>query len=173
MLPFFRFLLTVLAISNGFSQSYMGYTRKATSLFDSTHTQLELIEKGEAVFIFSKEKNSKHYFINHIRTNKEGFILKKEVIVTEKALDITEHNFSTIKESEEKEPIISVKNSLNETLTLKINSIKYEIAPKESQIIRLKQGRFTFVVTSPGMLPHYGREIMEEFKRYEWDFYED
>jgi hypothetical protein len=168
----FLLIAFVLLLCNlSFGQSYIGYLKKETNLIDRNKTVIEVIKKGEAVFIHSLPLSSEFYLVNHINTNNEGFVSAKNIYHLEEVIEDTAASFSKISLSDKKYPIIRIRNSTHSNLKIKINCINYEIESKNEILIPLEKGTFTYVVTGANMHPHYGKEALEEFKMYDWDFY--
>lgn len=153
------------------SQAYLGYVKKEVSLLDSNNVEIEKIKRGEMVFIHSAPKKASTYHVNRISTNAEGMVPAKNVYLLEEAIENTQSAFNSIKSSDKKDPIIKVHNSTHAVIKLRIDNKKYEIQPKEDAMISLTKGKYNYVVTSADMLPHYGRETLDEFYMYEWEFY--
>jgi hypothetical protein len=158
-------------LTNAFGQSYLGYISKATELIDTNRTIVKHLPKGDAVFLISLELQEGYYNIVHIKSNKEGFIPRKDVVI-ERVIPQTEGNvFTSIKTSDVKDPIIKVFNNSKYAMTVKINDVLYELQAKEKRAIHLKNGRLYYRVSSQYIEPYYGTEIIENFHLYEWEFY--
>jgi len=152
-------------------QSYLGYVNVSTELIDTNNTQIKHIPKGEAVFIVSLETQHGNYNVVHIKSNKEGFVSRKNVTI-ERVIPQTESNvFSSVKTSDVKDPILKIHNSSKFPLIIKIDNVFYEINGKEKKAIHLKKGRHYYRVSSPYMEPYYGTETLDDFHLYEWEFY--
>ncbi len=158
-------------LTNAFGQSYLGYIGKSTELIDTNRAIIKHLPKGDAVFLTSLELQEGHYNIVHIKSNKEGFIPRKDVVI-ERVIPQTEGNvFTSIKTSDVKDPIIKVFNNSKYGMTVKINSVLYELQPKEKRTIHLKNGRLYYRVSCQYIEPYYGTELIENFHLYEWEFY--
>lgn len=167
----FAFLLFFLSVTFAFSQSYLGYSILNTDLIDTTYKPIKHITKGDALFVISLEAQQGHYNVIHIKSNTEGFIPRKNVML-ERVVPQTEENlFSTIKQSEVRDPIVKVFNNSKAGMTVKLNDTLYEIRPKEKTTIHLKPGKYYYRISTADINPYYGTEILDEYKLYEWEFY--
>ncbi len=153
------------------SQSYLGYATQHVDLIDSNYTTIKTVAKGDALFVISLDVQQGHYNVIHIKSNKEGFIPRKNVALERVVPQIEENIFSSIKQSDVKDPIIKVYNNSKMALTIKLNNTFYEINPKDRTTIHLKAGRYYFRVSNPDMDPYYGSEVLDDYKLYEWEFY--
>ena len=169
--PLFFFL--VLFNLNGYTQSFMGYVKHETPLLDSNNVVIEVIKRGESVFVFSKDPKSTTSHVNHIRTNKDGNLPQKSIYILEEAIETGDMVFSSIKDSDKKDPIIRVSNDMKETIKLSIDGKKHVIHAKQKIDIVLKAGRHSYVVTAAEIHPHFGKETVVDFKVYEWEFYSE
>lgn len=168
---YFTFLFFLFLSSHSFCQSYLGYVNTGSELIDSNNRQIKHIPKGDAVFIISLDIQFGHYNVVHIKSSKEGFLPRKNILI-ERVIPQTESNvFNSIKKSDVKDPILKVMNGSKYGLILKIDNIFYEINPKEKKAIHLTKGRHYYRVSSPYMEPYYGTETLDEFHLYEWEFY--
>jgi hypothetical protein len=139
---------------------------------DNQNKEIAKLNKGEGVFIYPYNLNNEHYYVNHILTNREGYVPKKHLHVVHEVMESAEGDF-LVKESEQKSPIIRIRNDSKLSMRLRINGSSHEILPREEKDISIKKGIYTFIVTAPDVQPHYGRESLEEYKMYEWEFYID
>jgi hypothetical protein len=168
---FLVFLFLLFLHLSSYSQSYLGYSTQNTELIDSVYNTIRTVGKGDALFIISLEAQHGHYNVIHIKSNKEGFIPRKNVVL-ERVVPQTEDNiFSSIKKSEVKDPIIKIHNASKLALTIKLNNTLYEVNPKDRTTIHLKAGKYYFRVSNPDIAPYYGTEDLDEYKLYEWEFY--
>jgi hypothetical protein len=167
------FSILILFSLNGYTQSFMGYVKRETPLLDSNNAVIEVIKRGEIVFVFSKDPKATTLHVNHVRTNKDGNLPQKSIYILEEAVESGDMVFSSIKKSDQKDPIIKIHNSSNQDMRLSIDGKKHHINSKHTLEVSLKAGRHNYVVTAADMHPHFGKETVEEFKMYEWEFYLD
>jgi hypothetical protein len=168
---YFTIFIIQFLVFNSFCQSYLGYVNNGCELIDTNNRQIKHIPKGDAVFIISLDLQFGHYNVVHIKSSKEGFLPRKNIII-ERVIPQTESNvFNSIKKSDIKNPILKIMNSSKYAMILKIDNNFYEINPKEKKAIHLTKGRHYYRVSSPYMEPYYGTEILDEFHLYEWEFY--
>ena len=153
------------------AQSYLGYSNQISELVDTNYRSIRNIAKGDALFLISIETQQGYYNVIHIKSNKEGFILRKHVQIERVVPQVEENIFTSINKSEVKDPIIKVKNSSKQVLTIKLNNNLFEIAPKEKRTIHLNPGKYYYRVSSQDIQPYYGEESLDNFHLYEWEFY--
>ena len=170
-LHFFFCLFFLFLPLTHFSQSYLGYSTQHTELIDSTYATIRTVAKGDGLFIISLEAQHGYYSVIHIKSNKEGFIPRKNVVLERVVPQVEENIFSSIKQSDVRDPIIKISNTSKIAMTVKLNNTLYEIQPKEKRTIHLKTGKYYFRVSTPDIAPYYGSEELDEFKLYEWEFY--
>lgn len=154
------------------AQSYIGYLKRECVLLDHNKNEIGRLNKGEGVFIFPVKIENDVCYVNHILTNREGYISKKNIHIVHEVKESADAGFA-VKESEEKNPIVRIRNGSKVPMRLRINGSSHEILPREEKNIPIKKGIYTFIVTAPDVEPHYGRESLDEYKMYEWEFYID
>lgn len=154
------------------AQSYIGYLKRECALMDSKNKEVGRLKKGEGVFIFPNSLENDECLVNHILTNREGYISTNNIHIVHQVKESSDAGFA-VKELEQKNPIIRIHNDSRTSMRFRINGSSHEILPKEEKNIPIKKGIYTFIVTAPNVDPHYGRESLEEYKMYEWEFYID
>ena len=154
------------------AQSYIGYLKRECLLEDGNHNIIGKLKKGEGVFIFPNHHHDNTYYVNHILTNREGYIPKKHIHIVHEVKESGEAGFS-VKESDQRNPIMKIRNGSKIPMRMSIDGTCHDILPKEEKNISVKRGVYRLIVTAPDVEPHYGRENLEEYKMYEWEFYID
>ena len=154
------------------AQNYLAYTKTNLDLLDSNNTKVKHIEKGDAILVESEHVKHGKYKITHLKTKKIGFVHKHDVKIY-KEVDESEKTNLTGKASEVKDPLVEIHNSSRQTLFIKFDDVEFEMQPHETHTLKVSKGNYYYKVYADGMDAHYDFAKLQEFKKYDWDFYVD
>jgi len=171
------FLLLLLLVITSISvqaQSYLGYVTTTVNFREQPNTNCQVLgslQRGNALFVISKEKVNGFYHVLDIETNKEGYVHGNYVQI-EKELPKNEQGiFTPTGKTSEYKPVVKIYNNTSKTLTLKLNDEVYTFSPHQSRSLTLSPGSYSYRASAPGVLPDYGSESMQSNYEYEWEFY--
>jgi len=105
------------------------------------------------------------------KSGQEGWI---SCIDFEVIRSIPEENDSSIIQSGEvndRQPYITIKNDSNRTMYLKLNGIRYSVAPLKDITINIPAGRYDYYAVVPKVIPSFGRISIQPGRWYSWRFY--
>lgn len=154
------------------AQNYLAYTKTHLYLLDSTNAEIKHIEKGDAVFIESEHPRHGKYKVTHLKSKKDGFISKHDVKIY-KEVAASEKSNLVSKNSEVRDPIVEIHNSSRQVMTIKFDDVEFEMQPHETHTLKVTKGNYYYKVYADGMDAHYDYAKLQEFKKYDWDFYVD
>ena len=126
---------------------------------------------GTQIFIVSLETENDFYNIIDIGTNKEGYIHKSFAKVGQEIKKNEQGMFTPNGQTENYNPEIEIYNNTKLTLTLKLNSEKYNFAPQEKKTITLIPGACNYRASAPNVIPNIGTENIKSNYNYTWQFY--
>ena len=169
------FILTLLIISsNLYSQSYLGWVKKKTSLREepsSSSTLLLTLNTGAQIYIESLETINGFYNVIDIETNTEGYIAESNVKIGEVVEKSKERLFSPSGKIAAYDPEVEIFNNTSLDLTLKLNETVYKFSPQEKYTLKLSSGFYEFRASAPGVIPVSGNDNLESNMGYNWEFY--
>ena len=167
-------LISALLGSSGalFAQNYLAYTKTHSNILDSTHAPIKHIEQGDAVYVLSEKPEHGMYRVIHLKSKKQGFIKKHDVKIHR---EIADHEKTTIatKASSVKDPVIEIHNSSRDTLHIKFDDVEFTVNPHDKHQLKVEKGSYYYKVYAHGIEPHYEYARVQDYKKYEWDFYVD
>lgn len=156
------------------SQSYLGYVTTTVNFRSEANTSCQILrslQRGNALFVISKDKVNGFYHVLDIETNKEGYV-HGNYVQLDKALPKNEQGiFTPTGKTSEYKPVVKIYNNTSETLTLKLNDELYTFSPHQRRSLTLSPGSYSYRASAPGVLPDYGTESMQSNYEYEWEFY--
>lgn len=167
---FFALLLTNSGLL--WAQTYLAYTKQPLAMVDSSRSPIKHLEKGDALYVLTDKHYHGHVKAVHVKTHHEGFIPAHDVVI-EKEIPFMQSMSSNFTKSEVQNPEVVIRNSSHAPMTIKLGEHEYDIKSKESKSLHLPKGKYYYRVTAPDLDHYYGVEILDEFKRYDWDFYVD
>lgn len=169
------YIIFILILSvNCFSQSYLGYISKKTSMREGPGKDYSIIltlSKNTPIFIFSLDTEDGYYHIIEIESNTEGYIPSSNVKSIEKLSKSPENVFAPRGSIFSYNSEVYVYNNTSKTMTLKLNTTSYIFSPKESKTITLTPGYYDFYASAPGVVPNYGSKNFQNNMSYQWEFY--
>jgi hypothetical protein len=171
--PLLFLLVVLLAGQTIYSQSYLGTISKQVNLREGPGTEYKVISSlkpNTQIFIVSLETEDDFYNVIHIATNKSGYVHKNYVTV-EKELTQSEGGFTPSGSSGQENPEAEIFNNTSHTMTLRLNSETHTFKPKEKKTLTLSATTYSFIASSPGIIPNYGSKAFESNTRYTWEFY--
>ena len=152
------------------AQNYLAYTKTHLQMVDSTHAPVKHLEQGDALYIESEKHEHGMYKVIHLKSKKKGYVSKHDVKI-HREVNETEKPTLTTKNSPVKDPVIEMHNSSKHPLFVKFDDVEFEIKPHETHAIRMDRGNYYYKVYSGELEAHYEYAKLQEFKKYEWEFY--
>ena len=167
------FLFTAFA---AFGQSYLGWVTQSANLREGPDTSygiLKTLPAGTQLFIFSFAGENNFYKVKDIATDTDGYISKSLVELGQVVEGNNPENspFESTGKSSKNNPEIEIYNNTNRTLTLTLNNEKYIFRTQETKTITVPPGRYNYMASTPGVIPYFGNDILENFTTYSWTFY--
>jgi uncharacterized protein YgiM (DUF1202 family) len=166
-------VLLLLPLINCFGQAYLGWTTQEANLRKGPGTNFEIIStlKVEAdIFIISSRTQNDFYNVIDIATNREGYVHKSLVYLSEK-IEEGPSPFVESGRSSTDNPELRIYNNTDLTLTLKMNETVYSFNPKERKTITVNPGLYSYRASAPGVIPDIGSENLKGNMSYSWEFY--
>ncbi|MFW5871985.1 MAG: SH3 domain-containing protein [bacterium] len=170
---FIVFLLVFFSVSVK-AQSYLGYVTTTVNFRSEPNTSCRILgslQRGNALFIISKDKVNGFYHVLDIETNKEGYVHGNYVQIDKELPENEQGIFTPTGKISEYKPVVKIYNNTDKTLTLKLNDEIYTFSPHQRRSLTLSSGSYSFRASAPGVLPNYGTENIENNYEYEWEFY--
>lgn len=157
-----------------FSQSYLGYVLKSTALYtqpNDTSKIVEMLERGNAIYIETKQTDNGFLKALIINSNNEGYIRDDDVQIDKQLQENEEGVFTPTSKIENSNSQIIIKNSTKLNLLLKLNDKRYSFDPGERKSIDIAPGSYSYRASAAGVLPNFGTETFKRNQQYEWEFY--
>ena len=136
-----------------------------------SHTATATLSPGEALFLFSLEKENGYYHVIRIATDEEGYVHSDYVEVDQELPRSTEPLFTPQGASKSEQPEIEIQNDTDLTLTLVMNELRYSFSPRETRTIAVPVGGYDCRASAPGVIPYTASEQVEPNMSYSWTFY--
>lgn len=158
------------------SQSYIGYLVDNIEVKDSLNEKIvKKGRKGDGVLVYNLDVyQGGKYKIHHINSGKDGFILRKEVLL-QKSVPYTAQSLDDIKkailETEMKDPMVNMYNNTKDRISIKYGKENIELAPQEKMSLKMTKGKYYYKFKLPGVDPYYGVEVLEDHRLYDMEFY--
>lgn len=168
----FSFLCTLSANA----QSYIGYLVDHIEIKDSLNEKtIKKGRKGDGVLVYNLDVfEGGKYKIHHINSGKDGFILRKDVLL-QKSVPYTAQSLDDIKkailETEMKDPMVNMYNNTKGKISIKYGKENIELAPQEKMSLKLAKGKYYYKFKMQGVDPYYGVEVLEDHRLYDMEFY--
>ena len=160
--------------TQSYNNAYIGHTTGEVNMRPSPSTNSSIIKKliaGSQIFIISSTPQNGFYNIIDIETNKEGFVHKNYVTLSQK-VDASEGGlFTPVKTISQTNPSVEVFNRTSKILTLKLNEVSYVFKPMEKRIISLRSINYNYIASAPGVIPAVGTESLQSNMSYSWEFF--
>ncbi len=153
-------------------QTYLAYAKQSVIMVDSNRARVRHIEKGDAFYLLSDKKYHGYFRVVQIKTHQEGFVSARKVIV-EGEIPLTQVGTGNYTISEVQNPELVIRNGTHALMTVKIGEHEYDVPPHQTKAMHLSKGKYYYRVMVPEIDHYYGVEVLEEYKRYEWEFYLD
>jgi hypothetical protein len=160
----------LLSYSGLWAKTYLAYAKQPIAMVDSNHAPIKHIEKGDALYVLSDKHYHGQLRVVHVKTHSEGFIPAHEVLI-EKEISFMELMSGNFTHSEVQNPELVIRNSTHADMMIKIGEHEYALKPHEIKSIHLSKGKYYYRVIIPEIEHYYGIEVLDEYKRYDWDFY--
>ncbi|MEO5675166.1 MAG: SH3 domain-containing protein [Chitinophagales bacterium] len=159
---------------SAYCQSYIGWVTKQVNFREEPSTESRIImslKPGSEVFIVSLETEDDFYDVIDIKTNQEGYVYKSYVKVGEEVKKNDQDVFTPTGSSINYNPSAEVFNNTNVTMTLKLNSESFTLAPHEKRTLTLSPGNYNYRASAPNVIPLIGTDNFEKNMDYTWEFY--
>lgn len=151
------------------AQNYLAYSKASTMLLDSGHVTIQHVEKGDVLILETKKPLVGYVAATHMRTKQRGLLPSHHVKV-ERSIDGIDSMVS-LRSDEIKDPILKIHNSSKHPMVFKMAGQEIELEPNEQKRIQVKAGKSYYKVSAHDVDYHYGSEVLEEYRQYEWEFY--
>lgn len=158
------------------SQSYIGYLVDNIEIKDSLNDKIvKKGRKGDGVLVYNLDVyQGGKYKVHHINSGKDGFILRKDVLL-QKSVPYTAQSLDDIKkailETEMKDPMLKFYNNTKDKISIKYGKENIELAPQEKLSMKMAKGKYYYKFKLPGVDPYYGVEVLEDHRLYDMEFY--
>jgi len=98
-------------------------------------------------------------------------VRSKYVVVDHRMRPAKETVLTSVKPSDTKDPVLNLYNDSKYPMALKLGDVLYHLSPREKMTLSLKRGSYNYRVTAPDLNPYYGKEPLDNFHTYAWEFY--
>lgn len=169
-------LASLLLAFSAKSQSYIGYLVDNIELKDSLDQKTtKKGRKGDGVLVYNLDVyEGGRYKVHHINSGKDGFILRKDVLL-QKSVPYTAQTLDDIKkailETEMKDPMLKFYNNTKGKISIKYGKENIELAPQEKLSMKMAKGKYYYKFKMQGIQPFYGVEVLEDHRLYDMEFY--
>lgn len=174
MKRFILFFVLQLITIMSFAQSYIAHTVSGVNLREGPSTEYDVIgqlKKGTALYVDLDEAIDGWYLVVDIKNDIEGYVSSKYVELVRRLEKSNSTSIQKAARSYDYNPAIHVKNLSSTSMSLRINSTTYKLSARETIIVNMEPGRFTFRASAPGVVPCSGEYTVESNYDYEWEFY--
>ncbi|GHT17334.1 hypothetical protein FACS189429_1180 [Bacteroidia bacterium] len=152
--------------------AYYGKIKKYSNLYrlPSSHSAiLAWLPAQTTVFIASDRIVNGFVQVIYLESGAEGYVYRDVIDFTDKVADDVSENIFTVSFSEQTDTAtLTVTNSTNRTLTLKIDNRNYTIVSEEQERIVLASGKHRYILFGAKFVPVTGTEMFENGKNYTW-----
>lgn len=149
-------------ISNDNDDFYLGSLTKGSNIQEKAISKSKVLgklPKNSYLFVSGVLKDNGFYYVYDISTGKEGWISAKNINLIKKIEATQESLIDEATQIYSSNTELSINNSTNQTLTLKIaENGTYKFKPYEQRTITLKPGRYKLFASVPNASPHLGWE---------------
>ena len=176
MKTLFIILTSTLMALTADAQSYIGYLVDNIEIKDSLNEKIvKKGRKGDGVLVYNLNVyEGGKYKVHHINSAKDGFILRKDVLL-QKSVPYTAQSIDDIKkailETEMKDPMLKFYNNTKGKIQIKYGKENIELAPQEKLSLKMAKGKYYYKFKLQGVDPYYGVEVLEDHRLYDMEFY--
>lgn len=156
------------------AQNYSVFVTDSVNLYQYPHedsaSMKELLPQ-EVLFCYCDSAINGFYRVIDIASDNEGYVssgsFQRGKIIPENQQAM----FSPEGELNQREPILTVINGTDTTISLRLNDTVYKLSPKEEKVLVLEPGNYRYVASAPGVIPMHGVDELKEYLRYRWRFF--
>ena len=154
--------------------SWLVHTKQEAFLYEKPEensTVLGLLSNNSQLFVYSKVTTNGFLNIIDISTNHEGWVQSDLVMFVRTIPKSAESPFAPEGWSANSECTIEVRNDSKAYLTLRMNSNRFHINPKDMKIITLPPDDYTFIASAKSVIPYHGDATLSSGYKYVWKFF--
>lgn len=165
-------LISLLLCFGGFlySQPQYGYVKENTKMLDSTQINAVTILKGECFYASDLHLSNGAYKVRLLKNGQTGYLKPSEVIIERVLAEGTSFEELRVKE---KDPVLKVHNNSRIPMSLKFAKKDYTLYPGNRISVRVPKGKHYYYISSSKSEYHYGKEVMDDYHIYDWEFFVD
>ncbi len=138
---------------------------------DIGYEVIRKLPKDTELFIEKGSEVNGFYPAILLATDEFGYVstsyVKKQMVIK------SEHGnlFDEVLYSDNKEPVVRVRNDSPYTISVSIGATRNTISPHSEQSITCSAGTLRTVVSAPGVMPFMATDLLENNYTYTWTFY--
>ena len=173
-IKYILFFIFIIFCDYSSAQAYLGHTNQDANIRIKPGFEdlvLKTLPLNTTIFIVTLKTDNNYYHVIDIESNIEGYVFKDLITIDEVVQKNPGSIFSSDGYNSEYAPIISVINSTDLQLSLKLNNTNYSIGPLDKRTITLSPGDYDFIASSPGVIPDYGNAKLVANEMYSLTFY--
>lgn len=157
-----------------FAQHYSVFVTDSVNMYQYPHEDSASVKEllpQELLFCYCDSAINGFYRVIDIASDNEGYVssgsFQRGKIIPENQRAM----FSPEGELNQREPILTVINGTDTTISLRLNDTVYKLSPKEEKVLVLEPGKYRYVASAPGVIPMHGVDELKEYLRYRWRFF--
>ena len=139
---------------------------------NKTSSVVKTLHAGDLVVLLARSKSYNWLNVFDVDSGKEGWVYLSHLrVYLTSAPKSSVPSFQASRVDSEHEPIITVRNDSDRTMTLRIGDQTYTIEPSRTRTVYLTGGTYKFFASASRTYPLYGDKNFSKGYDYDWAFY--